>query len=66
MIELPWLQDDRTADPEDYLKPWNHRKSRQRAFLAGWTWYLDEGAYRGDRVAWYSMGAFHASILGVF
>jgi hypothetical protein len=64
MIDLDWLNDERTADPADYLIPWNALKSRRRAFLAGWTWYLEEGAHRDDRVAWYAVGAFYASILG--
>ena len=64
MIDVAWLEDDREYRTESYLIPWNDPHSRQRAFLAGWTLFLNEKTYEKDVLHWYTVGAYYASILG--
>lgn len=66
MIDLDWLNDERTADPADYLIPWNALKSRQRAFLAGWTWLPGGGSSPGRPCGLVRCGCFTPASWGAY
>lgn len=66
MIDIAWLNDERSDDPEEYLIDWNDKKSRMRAFLAGWGQFLT-GDYSYSQISeltWHAVGAYYASVLG--
>ena len=66
MIKINWDQDDRNPNVDKYLVDPNHdNQSRRKAFLVGWTRFLNQGGgdYL-DRVTWEGLGMTYASILG--
>jgi hypothetical protein len=64
MVDVAWLREDRTGDPKKYLVAWNDPESRQRAFLGGWTSYLEHGHLETEVLHWRTVGAFYGSVLG--
>ncbi len=66
MIEVDWSNDERSTDAHKYLvDPNSDKESRRRAFLGGWTRYLNnESSDTLDGVTWVGLGMAWASVLG--
>lgn len=64
MIEMDWGHDERTTDVNKYLVDPDSNEGRRKAFLGGWTRFLNQGGsdYLKD-VTWVRLGMVYASIL---
>jgi hypothetical protein len=66
VIETAWTNDERNTDAHTYLvDPDSDKESRRRAFLGGWTRYLNnESSDTLDGITWVGLGMVWASVLG--
>lgn len=66
MIKMNWNIDERNTNVSKYLvDPQSDKESRRKAFLGGWTRYLNnESSDSLDAVSWVGLGMWCASILG--
>lgn len=65
MIVMDWSNDERNTDAHKYLvDPNKDKESRRRAFLGGWTRYLqNESSDQLDGITWVGLGMVWASVL---
>lgn len=65
MIKLDWNNDQRSPEVNNYLvDPNSDKESRRRAFMGGWTRYLNHGDGDSlDEVTWMGLGMVYASVL---
>jgi hypothetical protein len=65
IIEIDWSNDERSMDVNKYLvDPDSDKESRRKAFLGGWTRYLNNGSSDSlDGVTWVGLGMVWASVL---
>jgi hypothetical protein len=65
-MEIDWSNDERNTNASKYLvDPTSDNQSRRKAFLGGWTRYLNnESSHSLDGVTWVGLGMWCASILG--
>jgi|SRR5215216_4690041 len=66
MISINWNKENRNDDIELYLvDPVNDSRSRLKAFLKGWTRYLNNNAPAEiSSISWEGLGVVYASSLG--
>jgi len=66
MIEMNWNNDERNTSLSKYLvDPKSDSQSRRKAFLGGWTRYLNNKSSDSlHAVSWVGLGMWCASILG--
>jgi hypothetical protein len=65
MIDINWNNDERNTDVNKYLvDPDSDNESRRKAFLGGWTRYLNQRSSSNlDGIRWVGLGMVYASIL---
>ncbi len=65
MIEINWGNDGRNTDANKYLVDPDSSEGRRKAFLGGWTRFLNQGGSDYlEEVTWVGLGMVCASILG--
>ena len=65
MIEVDWKNDGRNTDVNKYLVVPDSNEGRRKAFLGGWTRFLNQGGSDHlKEVTWVGLGMVYASVLG--